>query len=276
MTESADGEDVSCAAQLHEVLAGYGGRAAPARSPKCRRSKWAATGTRKICGARRPSTPRCVRMRRRTIRCIRSSWCWGRGTMAAGAAARATRWAGSSAKLRSADRRPAILPHDIEAPFFEFYLKGKPGFDLEDTASFRTGENAWHRYAVWPPKAGFHATRAYLAPDKALTFAAPKGDYDVKAAAYVADPADPVPYRHRPIQSTYGRGSTWRTWLVEDQNFVSGRKDLANFETPALTGQRDRYGRCGRRLVRRDDRNRCGLGGEADRCVRRKAKAAIS
>jgi putative CocE/NonD family hydrolase len=54
------------------------------------------------------------------------------------------------------------------------------------------------------------------------------------AATYVADPADPIPYRHRPIQSTYGKGSKWYTWLVEDQRFVSGRKDLANFETPAL------------------------------------------
>ncbi len=122
----------------------------------------------------------------------------------------------------------------IEAPFFEFYLKGKAGFDLADTASFRTGENAWHRYAVWPPKSGFRAARVYLKPDKHLSFAAPTGAYDVKAAAYVADPADPVPYRNRPIQSTYGQGSKWRTWLVEDQKFVSDRKDLANFETPVL------------------------------------------
>lgn len=127
-----------------------------------------------------------------------------------------------------------------ETPFFEFYLKGKPGFDLADTASFRTGENAWHRYSVWPPKVGadtgFTAVRAYLTPGKSLTFTAPTGAYDIKAAAYVADPADPIPYRHRPIQSTYGNGSKWRTWLVEDQNFVSGRKDLANFSTPALAG----------------------------------------
>src|SRR6202012_3712812 len=61
----------------------------------------------------------------------------------------------------------------FEFPFFEFYLKGKPGWDLEDTASFRTGENAWHRYAIWPPQAGFHETRAYLAPHQTLTFAAP-------------------------------------------------------------------------------------------------------
>jgi uncharacterized protein len=123
---------------------------------------------------------------------------------------------------------------NLEAPFFEFYLKGKPGFELEDTASFRTGENQWHRYAVWPPKAGFHDVRAYLEKDGTLTGVAPKGEYGTVAVAYVADPADPVPYRHRPVQSTYGDGSQWRTWLVEDQSFVSGRKDLANFETPVL------------------------------------------
>ncbi len=121
----------------------------------------------------------------------------------------------------------------FEAPFFESYLKDKPGFDLKDTASFRTGENKWHRYEIWPPKQGFHEANLYLEPGQQLSLTAPKGNDEV-AATYVADPADPVPYRHRPIQSTYGQGSQWRTWLVEDQQFVSGRKDLANFETPAL------------------------------------------
>jgi putative CocE/NonD family hydrolase len=123
----------------------------------------------------------------------------------------------------------------IEAPFFEFYLKGKPGFDLKDTASFRTGENRWHRYDAWPPKSGFHMTQAYFAPGNTITFTAPAGK--TPSATYIADPANPIPYRHRPIQSTYGQGSTWRTWLVEDQRFVSGRKDLANFSTPVLTGE---------------------------------------
>jgi len=123
----------------------------------------------------------------------------------------------------------------IEAPFFEFYLKGKPGFDLKDTASFRTGENKWHRYDVWPPKSGFHMTQAYLAPGNAISFTAPASK--TASATYVADPANPIPYRHRPIQSTYGQGSTWRTWLVEDQRFVSDRKDLANFTTLALSSE---------------------------------------
>ena len=122
----------------------------------------------------------------------------------------------------------------FEAPFFEFYLKGRPGFALQDTASFRSGVNKWERYEAWPPQKDLASKKLYLAADKKLASAPPAGAYDVKAAAYVADPADPIPYRHRPIQPTYGEGSQWRTWLAEDQRFVSDRKDLANFLTAPL------------------------------------------
>jgi putative CocE/NonD family hydrolase len=118
----------------------------------------------------------------------------------------------------------------IEAPFFEFYLKGKPGFDLKGVASFRTGENRWERYDVWPPKSGFKTSEIYLKSGGTLSDRPSK---DV-SSQYVADPADPIPYRHRPIQATYGDGSKWRTWLVEDQRFVDGRKDLAEFKGDVL------------------------------------------
>jgi len=126
----------------------------------------------------------------------------------------------------------------FEAPFFEFYLKGKPGFDLKGVASFRTGENKWERYDVWPPNSGFQKSEVRFLQSLNLTI--PGVEYrafpgpDVVLASYIADPADPIPYRHRPIQSTYGDGSKWRTWLVEDQRFVDGRKDLAEFTGPVL------------------------------------------
>jgi putative CocE/NonD family hydrolase len=128
----------------------------------------------------------------------------------------------------------AEFRRDFEAPFFEKYLKDRPGFDLRDAASFRTGVNHWERYDAWPPVAGFAAADLYLEPGKALSFAAPAGNGDGVAASYVSDPADPVPYRHRPIQSTYARGSKWYTWLVEDQRFVTGRNDVATFTMSAL------------------------------------------
>jgi uncharacterized protein len=120
----------------------------------------------------------------------------------------------------------------IEAPFFEKYLKDHAGFELKNTASFRTGVNSWERYDAWPPKTGFHEEKLFLTKGEGLSFAAPKEGG--VAGSYVADPANPVPYRNRPIQPTYGDGSKWRTWLVEDQRFVSSRKDLVNFSTPVL------------------------------------------
>jgi hypothetical protein len=126
----------------------------------------------------------------------------------------------------------------IEAPFFEKYVKGRSGFDLKDVATFRTGVNQWERYNAWPPQpsdqTGFHTAKLFLENEHALAFTPPTGDYNQTAAAYVSDPANPVPYRNRPIQSTYAPGSKWRPWLVEDQRFVSNRADLANFETPVL------------------------------------------
>ncbi len=120
----------------------------------------------------------------------------------------------------------------IEAPFFEYYLKNKPGFSLADTASFRTGVNHWQHYAVWPPVSGFRPAKLYFGAGGSLDFTAPAGQ--AQAVSYVSDPADPVPYRERPIQSTYGQGSKWRTWLASDQQFLKSRHDLARFSTGPL------------------------------------------
>ena len=53
--------------------------------------------------------------------------------------------------------------------------------------------------------------------------------------AYVSDPSKPVPYRARPILPLYGsRGSTWSTWLVDDQRFAQDRPDVMAWETAPL------------------------------------------
>lgn len=127
----------------------------------------------------------------------------------------------------------------FEAPFFDHYLKDASGsngqsFDLKDVASFRSGRNEWERYSAWPPKDGFEAAKVYLEPGRKLSFSASSSIADSVAATYVSDPADPIPYRHRPMQSTYAPGSKWYDWMVEDQRFVSRRKDVANFETPVF------------------------------------------
>jgi uncharacterized protein len=118
----------------------------------------------------------------------------------------------------------------IESKFFAHYLKDEPGFDLADTASFQTGSNTWKRYSHFPPKEA-EVTSLHLQGDGKL------GWNDAHASAhtaYVSDPANPVPYRHRPIQPTYSDGSQWGPWLTEDQRFVTDRKDLAVWKLPVL------------------------------------------
>jgi len=53
--------------------------------------------------------------------------------------------------------------------------------------------------------------------------------------SYVSDPANPVPYRRRPIEPTYyPKGSGWYTWLLQDQRFVDHRPDVLSWQTAPL------------------------------------------
>jgi putative CocE/NonD family hydrolase len=123
----------------------------------------------------------------------------------------------------------------IESKFFAHYLMDEPsvnssGFDLEDTASFQTGSNTWKRYSHFPPRES-KPTSLYLQNAGMLGWT---GSTAQATTSYVSDPANPIPYRHRPIQPTYSNGSQWFNWLTEDQRFVTDRKDLAVFKMPVL------------------------------------------
>ncbi|HXR37821.1 MAG TPA: CocE/NonD family hydrolase [Terracidiphilus sp.] len=123
----------------------------------------------------------------------------------------------------------------IEAKFFAHFLKDAPGedkagFDLENTASFQTGSNTWKRYAQFPPKEA-QTTSLHLLGEGKLGWSDPAAQ---AKTSYVSDPANPVPYRHRPIQPTYGEGSQWFNWMTEDQRFVADRKDVAVWKLPVL------------------------------------------
>jgi hypothetical protein len=142
-------------------------------------------------------------------------------------------WNSSSRKLGNLDFGEPIgkeFRQRIEAKFFAHYLKDAPGFELQDTTSFQTGSNTWKYYAQFPPPDS-HATRLYLEDGGKLGWSAPIAN---ASTSYTSDPGDPVPYRHRPIQPTYGPGSEWRNWLTEDQRFVTGRKDVAVWKLPTL------------------------------------------
>ena len=143
-------------------------------------------------------------------------------------------WSSSSRRLGNLNYGEPIgseFRARIEAKFFAHYLKNEPGFDLEDTASFQTGSNTWQYYSHFPPKES-RPTSLHLEGAGLLSWSASTRQ---AATSYVSDPADPVPYRRRPIQPTYSNGSEWYNWLTEDQRFVTGRKDVAVWKLPALT-----------------------------------------
>jgi len=132
------------------------------------------------------------------------------------------------------DSTSVYFKRNIEAPWFAFWLKDKGTLSLAEATTFEAGANAWRSYQSWPPPPT-QATprRLYFHAGGRMAFQPPVAA-DSGFDAYVADPARPVPYRARPILPTYGRGSTWSTWLVDDQRFAQDRPDVVAWETPAL------------------------------------------
>lgn len=120
---------------------------------------------------------------------------------------------------------------NIEAPFFRYYLHGvgsKPDWKV---TTFQVGSNTWRTYPAWPPKQAT-PTNLYLHADSTLSFTAPAAT-EKSFREYVSDPANPVPYRTRPISPTYPAGD-WRTWEVADQRFVDNRPDVLTFTSAPL------------------------------------------
>ncbi len=123
---------------------------------------------------------------------------------------------------------------NIQAPWFAYWLKDEGTLDLPEATTFEAGSNEWRRWEAWPPKRGVERRSLFFGAAEHLSFAAPLNAEDA-FDSYVSDPAHPVPYRHRPVQETYGPGSTWRTWLLEDQRFVDDRADVLSWESDVLT-----------------------------------------
>jgi putative CocE/NonD family hydrolase len=122
---------------------------------------------------------------------------------------------------------------NLEAPFFRYYLHGKGEKPNWQASTFQSGSSTWHTYAVWPPKES-QTTNLYLHADGTLSFTAPSAAESSKPyREYVSDPANPVPYRQRPISPTYPAGD-WRTWEAADQRFVDRRPDVLTFVSAPL------------------------------------------
>ncbi len=120
--------------------------------------------------------------------------------------------------------------HHVLAPFLAHFLKGKP-MDVAPVTVFQSGTNQWQRLKDWP--AAPSTTPLYLKPGGALGFTKAEG-----AAAtedYVSDPAHPIPFVPRPVDTVNYIGDHWTAWLTSDQRNASARPDVLTFTTEVLT-----------------------------------------
>jgi hypothetical protein len=121
----------------------------------------------------------------------------------------------------------------VQAAWFAYWLKDKGALPVQGALTFETGANQWKSYDSWPPKTGVESRKLYFHDSGKLSFEPPSDDAE-PFDSYVSDPANPVPYRSRPVEETYSRGSRWFTWLVEDQRFVEHRPDTLTWVTDPL------------------------------------------
>ena len=126
---------------------------------------------------------------------------------------------------------------EVELPFFEHHLKGKPDPKLPEALMFETGTNEWNRFDAWPPKSAVKR-QLYLhpggrldwtpppatAPQQTSVFAPMNAEYD----EYVSDPAKPVPYT-----TTITTGMT-REHMSDDQRLQTRRPDVLTWVSDVL------------------------------------------
>ncbi|MFI5157101.1 MAG: CocE/NonD family hydrolase, partial [Chitinophagales bacterium] len=121
---------------------------------------------------------------------------------------------------------------ELQKKWFDYYLKGIGDGHFDKAYCFQTGSNKWKTYSKWPP-AESTIKKLYAAGEGKASFIPPTAKTGF--TRFISDPANPVPYRTLPIEATYGRGSRWRIWHVEDQRFATTRPDVISFSTDTLT-----------------------------------------
>ncbi|HEY8658172.1 MAG TPA: CocE/NonD family hydrolase [Hanamia sp.] len=119
---------------------------------------------------------------------------------------------------------------DMQKEWFDFWLKGIGNGKFNEANCFQTGSDVWKSYNTWPPK---EATikKLYAGANNKCSF---EKSSSTGYVSYISDPAHPVPYRTLPIEATYGPGSRWKPWQVEDQRFVYTRPDVVSFTSDSL------------------------------------------
>ncbi|MEJ5262660.1 MAG: CocE/NonD family hydrolase [Ignavibacterium sp.] len=116
----------------------------------------------------------------------------------------------------------------ILIPFFNYHLKGigKPLSD--DAYVFDTGSNKFCSFDKWPPE-NVSSTDFFLSSNQTLS--KDLNSDNIHFTEYLSDPWNPVPYTSKFLDS---KNFYNRTFMIEDQRYVSARPDVLTFETEPL------------------------------------------
>ncbi len=120
----------------------------------------------------------------------------------------------------------------LQKKWFDYWLKNIGDGKFDEATCFQTGSNVWKTYNKWPPAEAV-IKDLYAGTGNTSSFAKPVSNSG--SVSYVSDPAKPVPYRTLPIEATYGKGSRWQPWHVDDQRFAYSRPDVVSFTSDSLT-----------------------------------------
>lgn len=113
---------------------------------------------------------------------------------------------------------------EIEARFFNHFLKNEGEMNLPEALVFDTGSKKWDEFTQWPPK---NTTEKvfYLSENQNLSSTASAETYQ----AFLSDITKPVPFTED-IKVTF----TPRKYMTDDQRFAARRPDVMVYETEVL------------------------------------------
>ncbi len=129
--------------------------------------------------------------------------------------------------VRFGSETSRLYQSDIEAAFFDFFLKDEGRMSLPEAYVFETGRNRWRTFSAWPPE-GTESRWLYLREGGGLAF---EGPVETAEAfdEWVSDPSQPVPYTQdiTPVMIP--------EYMTEDQRFAGRRTDVVAYRTAVLT-----------------------------------------
>ncbi len=99
---------------------------------------------------------------------------------------------------------------------------------------FQTGANKWATLRRLAARRRVPRKSSTSSPRRASSRSRPAADEAGGATSYVSDPANPVPYRPRPIEQTDRTPAPdWPVWMVQDQRFVARPARRADATRPS-------------------------------------------